>query len=89
MAQSLEITSSIIEGGCEQLPAGSLALNGTMGHTDSATLQAGSLTLRGGFWQAPVVCVGDIADDFGFPGADGQTGFGNYPYALTILGPCP
>ena len=36
-----------------------------------------------------VVCVGDIADDFGFPGADGQVSFGDFLALLTLLGPCP
>ncbi len=34
-------------------------------------------------------CPGDVADDFGFEGADGQVTFGDFLFALTILGPCP
>ena len=34
-------------------------------------------------------CTGDVADDFGFAGADGQVSFGDFLFALTILGPCP
>ncbi len=34
-------------------------------------------------------CPGDVADDFGFAGADGQVSFGDFLFALTILGPCP
>ena len=34
-------------------------------------------------------CPGDVADDFGFEGADGQVSFGDFLFALTILGPCP
>ena len=37
----------------------------------------------------PVACPFDIADDFGFAGADGQVSFGDFLFALTILGPCP
>ncbi len=36
-----------------------------------------------------VVCVGDIADDFGFPAPDGQVSFGDFLQLLTLLGPCP
>ncbi len=34
-------------------------------------------------------CPADIADDFGFAGPDGQVGFGDFLFALTVLGPCP
>ncbi len=34
-------------------------------------------------------CPGDIADDFGFAGADGQVSFGDFLFALGVLGPCP
>ncbi len=34
-------------------------------------------------------CPGDIADDFGFPGGDGQVSFGDFLLALGLLGPCP
>ena len=37
----------------------------------------------------PPVCTGDIADDFGFAGADGQVSFGDFLLSLTLLGPCP
>ena len=37
----------------------------------------------------PATCPGDIADDFGFEGADGQVTFGDFLFALTVLGPCP
>ncbi len=34
-------------------------------------------------------CPGDVADDFGFPGGDNQVSFGDFLFALGILGPCP
>ncbi len=37
----------------------------------------------------PAECPGDIADDFGFAGADGQVSFGDFLAALGLLGPCP
>ncbi len=37
----------------------------------------------------PAVCVGDIADDFGTPGGDGQVSFGDFLALLGLLGPCP
>jgi hypothetical protein len=36
-----------------------------------------------------IVCVGDIADDFGSPGADGQVSFGDFLALLGLIGPCP
>ena len=35
------------------------------------------------------VCVGDIADDFGTAGADGQVSFGDFLALLGLIGPCP
>ncbi len=39
----------------------------------------------------PVVepCLGDIADDFGNIGGDGQVSFGDFLALLGLLGPCP
>ncbi len=37
----------------------------------------------------PATCPGDVADDFGSAGADGQVTFGDFLFALTVLGPCP
>ncbi len=34
-------------------------------------------------------CVGDIADDFGLAGGDGQVSFGDFLFMLGLLGPCP
>ena len=34
-------------------------------------------------------CVGDIADDFGTIGADGQVSFGDFLALLGLIGPCP
>ncbi len=35
------------------------------------------------------VCIGDIADDNGFLGADGMVSFGDFLALLGLLGPCP
>jgi hypothetical protein len=35
------------------------------------------------------VCTGDIADDFGTLGADGQVSFGDFLALLGLIGPCP
>jgi hypothetical protein len=37
----------------------------------------------------PVQCIGDIADDFGTLGADGQVSFGDFLALLGIVGLCP
>ena len=37
----------------------------------------------------PPVCVGDIADDFGTIGGDGQVSFGDFLGLLGLIGPCP
>ena len=37
----------------------------------------------------PGPCTGDIADDFGTLGADGQVSFGDFLALLGIVGPCP
>jgi enterochelin esterase-like enzyme len=34
-------------------------------------------------------CLGDIADDFGTVGADGQVSFGDFLALLGLIGPCP
>jgi hypothetical protein len=34
-------------------------------------------------------CTGDIADDFGTPGPDGQVSFGDFLALLGLIGPCP
>ncbi len=34
-------------------------------------------------------CVGDIADDFGSLGGDGQVSFGDFLALLGLIGPCP
>ncbi len=34
-------------------------------------------------------CSGDIADGFGFPSPDGLVDFGDFLFALSVLGPCP
>ena len=34
-------------------------------------------------------CPADVADDFGFAGGDEQVSFGDFLFALTVLGPCP
>ena len=34
-------------------------------------------------------CTGDIADDFGTVGADGQVSFGDFLALLGLIGPCP
>ncbi len=34
-------------------------------------------------------CTGDIADDFGNPGADGMVSFGDFLALLGLIGPCP
>ena len=38
---------------------------------------------------APAACPGDIADDFGTTGADGQVSFGDFLALLGLVGPCP
>ena len=38
---------------------------------------------------ADPVCTGDIADDFGTLGADGQVSFGDFLALLGLIGPCP
>ncbi len=38
---------------------------------------------------APGPCLGDIADDFGSPGADGMISFGDFLALLGLIGPCP
>ena len=46
----------------------------------------------GGFRLAspvPGPCTGDIADDFGTLGADGQVSFGDFLALLGLVGPCP
>ncbi len=37
----------------------------------------------------PAPCPGDIADDFGTPGADGMISFGDFLALLGLIGPCP
>jgi formylglycine-generating enzyme len=37
----------------------------------------------------PGPCTGDIADDFGTTGADGQVSFGDFLALLGLVGPCP
>ena len=37
----------------------------------------------------PGLCPGDIADDFGTLGADGQVSFGDFLALLGLIGPCP
>ena len=37
----------------------------------------------------PSPCTGDIADDFGTLGADGQVSFGDFLALLGLVGPCP
>ncbi len=39
--------------------------------------------------QDVVCCPGDLADDFGGAGPDGQVSFGDFLFALSVLGPCP
>ncbi len=34
-------------------------------------------------------CTGDVASDFGSAGSDGQVSFGDFLFALSVLGPCP
>jgi hypothetical protein len=34
-------------------------------------------------------CVGDIADEFGTLGGDGQVDFGDFLALLGLIGPCP
>ncbi len=48
-----------------------------------------ALSLLGPCPGGTVGCPGDLADDFGFLGADGQVAFGDFLYLLTQLGPCP
>ena len=38
---------------------------------------------------ADAPCTGDIADDFGSLGADGQVSFGDFLALLGLIGPCP
>ena len=38
---------------------------------------------------AQATCIGDIADDFGTAGADGQVSFGDFLALLGLIGPCP
>jgi formylglycine-generating enzyme len=48
--------------------------------------------IDGGFRLAsplPGPCTGDIADDFGTLGADGQVSFGDFLSLLGLIGPCP
>ncbi len=52
----------------------------------SATQDVAVLTIEADMGAA---CPGDVADDFGSPGADGQVSFGDFLFALGILGPCP
>ena len=50
-------------------------------------LNTSALSFRG-FGGTPV-CVGDIADDFGTLGSDGQVSFGDFLALLGLIGPCP
>ncbi len=56
---------------------------------DAADLAALGSAQAGGIRIAEPVCPGDVADDFGFAGSDGQVSFGDFLFALTVLGPCP
>ncbi len=59
--------------------------------SDNAGADTGSVST----WGVVIVpadtgsCPGDVADDFGFAGGDGQVSFGDFLFALNILGPCP
>jgi hypothetical protein len=39
--------------------------------------------------ECEIDCLGDIADDFGTVGADGQVSFGDFLALLGLIGPCP
>lgn len=56
------------------------------GDQDQGRVDIDNVTLTMG---APMVCVGDIADDFGSPGADGMVSFGDFLALLGLVGPCP
>ncbi len=58
-----------------------------LGQDGVLVVSSGGTDLRA--FQTPSLCAGDIADDFGFAGPDGQVSFGDFLFALTVLGPCP
>ncbi len=72
-------------GGVATYSNGDVNLDGVIDSTDVA-IANGSQNFG---CNVPVDCPFDIADDFGFAGADGQVSFGDFLFALTILGPCP
>ncbi len=76
------------------------ATTDTLSIVDVSALDVGSYSLLavnacGQVESAPATlavtsaCTGDVANDFGFAGADGQVSFGDFLFALTVLGPCP
>jgi 6-phosphogluconolactonase (cycloisomerase 2 family) len=70
----------------------SFAIDGSSG---AITPLPGAPVLTGGIGPNDVVawagssCTGDIADDFGTAGSDGQVSFGDFLALLGLIGPCP
>ncbi len=62
---------------------------GALGPVGGAPVLTGGISPNDVASWAGTVCPGDVADDLGFAGADGQVSFGDFLFALTLLGPCP
>ena len=54
---------TIDAGGATFSSGGGLDLGGTIGQSDAGIMTGGGLTLAGGFWSAPVLCLGDVDGD--------------------------
>ncbi len=59
------------------------------GASDDPRVRPGTMHIRLLAYQLPIECTGDIADDFGSPGADGMISFGDFLALLGLIGPCP
>ncbi len=70
-------------GGVATYSNGDVNLDGVIDAIDQA-IAGGSQS----FGCNVAVCTGDIADDNGTPGADGQVSFGDFLASLGLLGPC-
>ena len=56
---------------------------------DGTLIVGGNSTQFRAYRSEPAACLGDIADDFGTLGADGQVSFGDFLALLGLIGPCP
>lgn len=60
------------------------------GQSDDPRVRPGTMHIRLLEYQTPIVCTGDIADDFGTIGnSDGAVTFGDFLALLSLVGPCP